>query len=226
MQLRPRERAPPGSARRRRGSEAAGFRSCGILLANDTNKGRATARAGAFRDMPRRRRGSERQDSAPAESCSRDQEKDAVADRAAAGAFRDLPRRRRGSERQDSAPAESCSRDQEKDAVATARAGAFRDLPRRRRGSEPQDSAPAESCSRTRERCSCDRASGRLQGSAPPQAGSRAADSVLGILLADQRNAPSRSRLRPAHPIDLRRSDCRAGVPSTFGAPCSVHSET
>ena len=40
------------------------------------------------------------------------------------------------------------------------------------------------------------------------------------------KNAPSRSRLRPAHPIDLRRSDCRAGEPSTFGAPCSVHSET
>ena len=39
-------------------------------------------------------------------------------------------------------------------------------------------------------------------------------------------NAPSRSRLRPVHPIDLRRSDCRAGEPSTFGAPCSVHSET
>ena len=39
-------------------------------------------------------------------------------------------------------------------------------------------------------------------------------------------NAPSRSRLRPTHPIDLRRSDCRAGEPSTFGAPCSVHSET
>ena len=47
-----------------------------------------------------------------------------------------------------------------------------------------------------------------------------------GILLADQRSAPSRSRLRPAHPIDLRRSDCRAGEPSTFGAPCSVHSES
>ena len=47
-----------------------------------------------------------------------------------------------------------------------------------------------------------------------------------GILLADQRNAPSRSRLRPAHPIDLRRSDCRAGGPSSFGAPCSVQSET
>ena len=42
----------------------------------------------------------------------------------------------------------------------------------------------------------------------------------------DHRNAPSRSRRRPAHPIDLRRSDCRAGEPSTFGAPCSVHSET
>ena len=41
----------------------------------------------------------------------------------------------------------------------------------------------------------------------------------------DQENAPSRSRLRPAHPIDLRRSDCRAGEPSTSGAPCSVHSE-
>jgi hypothetical protein len=39
-------------------------------------------------------------------------------------------------------------------------------------------------------------------------------------------NAPSRSRLRPAHPIDLRRSDCRAGGPSTFGAPCSVHPES
>ena len=47
-----------------------------------------------------------------------------------------------------------------------------------------------------------------------------------GIPLADKRSAPSRSRLRPAHPIDLRRSDCRAGVPSSFGAPCSVHSET
>ena len=42
----------------------------------------------------------------------------------------------------------------------------------------------------------------------------------------DQENAPSRSRLRPTHPIDLRRSDCRAGEPSTSGAPCSVHSET
>jgi hypothetical protein len=68
-------------------------------------------------------------------------------------------------------------------------ADAFRDVPRRRRGSARQDSAPAESCSRTK------------------------------------RSAPSRSRLRPAHPIDLRRSDCRAGVPSSFGAPCSVHSE-
>jgi hypothetical protein len=44
--------------------------------------------------------------------------------------------------------------------------------------------------------------------------------------LASKENAPSRSRLRPTHPIDLRRSDCRAGEPSTFGAPCSVHSET
>ncbi len=71
------------------------------------------------------------------------------------------------------------------------------------------------------------RRSRRLQGSAPPQAGIRAA----GFRSAEsrsrtKRSAPSRSRLRPAHPIDLRRSDCRAGVPSSFGAPCSVHSET
>ena len=39
-------------------------------------------------------------------------------------------------------------------------------------------------------------------------------------------NAPSRSRLRPAHPIDRRRSDCLPGVPSTFGAPCSVQSQS
>ena len=44
--------------------------------------------------------------------------------------------------------------------------------------------------------------------------------------LGTKENAPSRSRRRPTHPIDLRRSDCRAGEPSTFGAPCSVHSET
>jgi hypothetical protein len=74
--------------------------------------------------------------------------------------------------------------------VATATAGAFRDVPRRRRGIRARDSAPAESRLRTK------------------------------------KNAPSRCRLRPAHPIDLRRSDCRAGVPSTSGAPCSVHSET
>ena len=53
-------------------------------------------------------------------------------------------------------------------------------------------------------------------------AGIRSADSCL----ASKENAPSRSRLRPTHPIDLRRSDCRAGEPSTSGAPCSVHSET
>ena len=41
----------------------------------------------------------------------------------------------------------------------------------------------------------------------------------------DQRNAPSRCRLRPANPVDPRRSDCLSGEPSTFGAPCSVHSE-
>lgn len=40
----------------------------------------------------------------------------------------------------------------------------------------------------------------------------------------DQRNAPSRCRLRPADPIDLRRSDCLSGEPSSFGAPCSVQS--
>ena len=44
--------------------------------------------------------------------------------------------------------------------------------------------------------------------------------------LGTKENAPSRSRRRPTHPIDLRRSDCRAGEPSTSGAPCSVHSET
>jgi hypothetical protein len=60
----------------------------------------------------------------------------------------------------------------------------------------------------------------------PPKAASHAA----GIHSVDscsrtKRNAPSRCRRRPAHPIDLRRSDCRAGEPSTFGAPCSVHSE-
>ena len=44
--------------------------------------------------------------------------------------------------------------------------------------------------------------------------------------LRTKRSAPSRSRLRPAHPIDLRRSDCRAGGPSSFGAPCSVQSES
>ena len=78
----------------------------------------------------------------------------------------------------------SCDRDSRRQAAA------FGDLPRRRRGSERRESASAESRSRTKE------------------------------------NAPSRSRLRPAHPIDLRRSDCRAGGPSSFGAPCSVQSET
>ena len=49
---------------------------------------------------------------------------------------------------------------------------------------------------------------------------------LCGIPLANKKNAPSRSRLRPAHPIDLRRSDCRAGEPSTSGVPCSVQLET
>ena len=47
-----------------------------------------------------------------------------------------------------------------------------------------------------------------------------------GILLTDQENAPNRCRLRPANPIDRRRSDCLSGEPSTFGAPCSVHPES
>jgi hypothetical protein len=61
---------------------------------------------------------------------------------------------------------------------------------------------------------------GRRAGFKPQE--SAPADSCL----ASKENAPSRSRLRPANPIDLRRSDCRAGEPSTSGAPCSVHSET
>jgi hypothetical protein len=56
--------------------------------------------------------------------------------------------------------------------------------------------------------------------------GSGRQDSARRNPAREQENAPSRSRLRPVHPIDLRRSDCRAGEPSTSGAPCSVHLET
>ena len=56
--------------------------------------------------------------------------------------------------------------------------------------------------------------------------GSERRESTWWIPAREQKNAPSRSRRRPVHPIDLRRSDCRAGEPSTFGAPCSVQSES
>ena len=70
------------------------------------------------------------------------------------------------------------------------------------------------------------RRSRRLQGSAPAEGGgSERQESTRWIPAREQKNAPSRFRLRPAHPIDLRRSDCRAGEPSTSSAPCSVHSE-
>ena len=44
--------------------------------------------------------------------------------------------------------------------------------------------------------------------------------------LADQRKCTESVSPPSSYPVDLRRSDCRAGEPSTFGAPCSVHSET
>jgi hypothetical protein len=59
-----------------------------------------------------------------------------------------------------------------KEVVATATAGAFRDLsPPQARDPERQDSARRDPARGTRKRGSCDRESGRLQGSVPPQAG-------------------------------------------------------
>ena len=114
---------------------AAGLGSRRILPGGTQAVGTATA--GAFKDLPRRRRGSEPRDSAPAKS--RLAEPQAVAT-ATAGAFRDLPPDPSRGIRLLPNPAWRTTQ-----AVATATAGAFRDLPRRRRGSEPRDSAPAES---------------------------------------------------------------------------------
>ena len=93
--LRPRQRAPSGSAPPQAGIQAAGIRSCGTR-SRTTKRGLATATAGAFRDCPAA--GGDPSGGIPSCGFPLANEKRGLAT-ATAGAFRDLPRRRRGSER-------------------------------------------------------------------------------------------------------------------------------
>ncbi len=152
--LRPRQRTPSGICPAEGGDQAAGFRASGIRLRATRPDVVAAATADAFRDLPRRRRGSsggiprqriasrQAQGSAPPQAGIKPGQEVVAA--ATADAFRDVPRRRRGSS--GGIPRKRIPASRNK----------HRDLPRQRRGSSggiPRKRNPASRNSNNKGSC-------------------------------------------------------------------------